>query len=307
MPTGKKFGTNVVKQIWAITYFTSVVATPLINIMKRRKLLSQRHPILYFLAVWIRRFKRYIDWCFDNKKYANKRIAEKLPFRVKKHQSILLRKLGESNEILQLNKVTNLKIAVKEIDGIIIKPGETFSFCKLVELPTKRKGYLLGMELSFGEARPGIGGGICQISNILHWLVMHSPLTIIERSNHSFDPFPDEGRVLPFGSGAAIFYNYIDFQFTNNTKDTFQINLWVTEKNLEGELRINSELELAYHIFEQNHEFIKIENQFFRQNEIWRNIIDKKTGNIIKTELLKKNFARVTYEPKNYIEQKEVS
>jgi vancomycin resistance protein VanW len=275
--------------------------------VEQRKLLSQRHPILYFLAVWTRRIIRYCDWYFDNKKYANKRTSEKLSFRVKKHQSILLRKLGESNEQLQLNKLTNLKIAVKQLDGILIKPGETFSFCKLVGLPTKRKGYLLGMELSFGEARAGIGGGICQISNMIHWLVMHSPLTIIQKSNHSFDPFPDEGRVLPFGSGAAIFYNYIDFQFTNNTKDMFQIKLWTTNKYLEGELRINKDLDLSYHIFEENHKFIKIENQFFRQNEIWRNCIDKKTGNIIKTELLKKNFARVTYEPKNYVEEKKDS
>ena len=275
--------------------------------MEQRKLLSQRHPILYFLAVWARRIIRYCDWYFDNKKYANKRTSEKLSFRVKKHQSILLRKLGESNEQLQLNKLTNLKIAVRQLDGILIKPGETFSFCKLVGLPTKRKGYLLGMELSFGEARAGIGGGICQISNMIHWLVMHSPLTIIQKSNHSFDPFPDEGRVLPFGSGAAIFYNYIDFQFTNNTKDIFQIKLWISNKYLEGELRVNKDLDLSYHIFEENHTFIKIENQFFRQNEIWRNCIDKKTGNVTKTELLKKNFARVSYEPKNYVEEKNVS
>jgi len=275
--------------------------------VEQRKLLSQRHPILYFLAVWARRIIRYCDWYFDNKKYANKRTSEKLSFRVKKHQSILLRKLGESNEQLQLNKLTNLKIAVKQLDGILIKPGETFSFCKLVGLPTKRKGYLLGMELSFGEARAGIGGGICQISNMIHWLVMHSPLTIIQKSNHSFDPFPDEGRVLPFGSGAAIFYNYIDFQFTNNTKDIFQIKLWTSNKYLEGELRVNKDLDLSYHIFEENHRFIKIENQFFRQNEIWRNCVDKKTGNITKTELLKKNFARVSYEPKNYVEEKNVS
>jgi vancomycin resistance protein VanW len=275
--------------------------------VEQRKLLSQRHPILYFLAVWARRIIRYCDWYFDNKKYANKRTSEKLSFRVKKHQSILLRKLGESNEQLQLNKLTNLKIAIRQIDGILIKPGETFSFCKLVGLPTKRKGYLLGMELSFGEARAGIGGGICQISNMIHWLVMHSPLTIIQKSNHSFDPFPDEGRVLPFGSGAAIFYNYIDFQFTNNTKDIFQIKLWTSNKYLEGELRVNKDLDSSYHIFEENHRFIKIENQFFRQNEIWRNCIDKKTGNVTKTELLKKNFARVSYEPKNYVEEKNVS
>lgn len=271
--------------------------------MKQRKLLSQRHPLLYFLAIWARRFKRVAEWYFDHKKYAKTKNVEKLPNRIKKHQSVLLRKLGNNNEQLQLNKVTNLKIAVKNLDGILIKPGETFSFCKLVGLPTKRKGYLPGMELSFGEARAGIGGGICQISNMIHWLVMHSPLTIIEKSNHSFDPFPDEGRVLPFGSGAAIFYNYIDLQFTNNTTDTFQINLWFTEKHLEGELRVTKELDISYHIFEKNHKFIKIEDQFFRKNEIWRNCIQKKTGIITKTELLKKNFARVTYEPENYIEQ----
>nr|WP_317632649.1 VanW family protein [uncultured Flavobacterium sp.] len=271
--------------------------------MKQRKLLSQRHPFLYFLAIWTRRLKRIIEWNFDNKNYSKIKSSEKLRFRIKKHQSVLLRKLGDNNEQLQLNKVTNLKIAVKQLDGIIIKPGETFSFCKIVGLPTKQKGYLLGMELSFGQARAGIGGGICQISNMIHWLVMHSPLTIIEKSNHSFDPFPDEGRVLPFGSGAAIFYNYIDFQFTNNTEKTFQINLWFTEKHLEGELRVNEDLNLSYHIFEKNHQFIKTNNQFFRQNEIWRNCIDKKSGNILKTELLKNNFARVTYEPVNYIEQ----
>lgn len=272
--------------------------------MKQRKLLSQRHPILYFIAIWTRRLKRIIEWNFDNKKYSKTKRVEKLSNRIKKHQSVLIRKLGENNEQLQLNKVTNLKIAAKQLDGILIKPGETFSFCKIVGLPTKQKGYLLGMELSFGEARAGIGGGICQISNMIHWLVMHSPLTIIEKSNHSFDPFPDEGRVLPFGSGAAIFYNYIDFQFTNNTKYTFQINLWFTEKYLEGELRVDKDLDLSYHIFEKNHKFIKVENHYFRQNEIWRNCIQKQNGNIIKTELLKKNFARVTYEPENYIEQK---
>lgn len=273
--------------------------------MKQRKLLSQRHPVLYFLAVWTRRLRRYGDWYFDNKKYAKERTTEKIAFRVKKHQSVLLKKLGDNNEQLQLNKVTNLKIAVKQLDGILIKPGETFSFCKLVGLPTKRKGYLLGMELSFGEARAGIGGGICQISNLIHWLVMHSPLTVTERYHHSFDPFPDDGRVLPFGSGATVFYNYRDYQFTNNTEHTFQINLWFSDKCLEGELRIDKELDYAYHIIEKEHQFLKIDGQFFRKNEIWREKILKfESGKIIETKLLTKNFARVTYEPENYIEQK---
>lgn len=269
--------------------------------MKTRTLLSQRHPALYFLAVWARRVRRYIDWYTDKKRYASKRIFDKLPYRVKKHQSVLLKKLGESDIQLQINKVTNLAIALRQINGIVIRPGETFSFCKLVGHPTQRKGYLRGMELSFGEARPGIGGGICQISNLIHWLVMHSPLTVTERYHHSFDPFPDDGRVLPFGSGATVFYNYRDYQFTNNTKYTFQVNLWLSDKCLEGELRMDTELDYAYHVFEKNHAFLKIDGQFYRKNEIWREKILKfESGRVIDTELVTKNFARVTYTPDEY-------
>nr|WP_294935870.1 VanW family protein [uncultured Flavobacterium sp.] len=272
--------------------------------MKQRKLVSQRHPVLYFLAVWTRRLKRMTEWYLDDKKYSKYRTTNKLSSRIKKHQSVLLKKLGDNNEQLQINKVTNLKIAVKSIDGIIIRPGETFSFCKLVGLPTKRKGYLLGMELTFGEARAGIGGGICQISNLIHWLVIHSPLTVTERYHHSFDPFPDDGRVLPFGSGATVFYNYRDYQFTNNTEHTFQINLWFSDKCLEGELRIDKELDYAYHVTEKEHQFLKINGQFYRRNEIWRDKILKfESGKIIDTELITKNFARVTYEPEIYNEQ----
>jgi vancomycin resistance protein VanW len=270
--------------------------------MKTRKLLSQRHPYLYFLAVGARRLKRRLQWAFDAKKYAAKRSDTPLEFRIKKHQSVLLKKLGENNEQLQINKVTNLKIAADCINGIIIQPNETFSFCKLVGLPTPQKGYLLGMELSFGEARAGIGGGICQISNLIHWLIIHSPLTVTERHHHSFDPFPDDGRVLPFGSGATVFYNYLDYQCTNNTPFTFQINLWFTEKCLEGELRINTDLDYAYHVREEAHQFLKIDDQFYRKNEIWRDKILKfQGGKVVASELITKNFARVTYTPETFI------
>ena len=271
---------------------------------RQRKLLSQYHPVLYFLAVWTRRIRRYGDWYLGRYKYASLHSSNKLPYRVKKHQSVLIRKLGDSDMQQQVNKVKNLGIALQNINGIIIKPGETFSFCRLVGLPTRKKGYVEGMELSFGKARPGIGGGLCQIANLIHWMVMHSSLTITERHHHSFDPFPDCGRVLPFGSGATVFYNYGDYRFTNNTPYTYQINLWLTEKCLEGELRVSNELDYAYHVFEKEHQFLKIGDTFYRKNEIWRNKILKfEGGRIIDTELLTKHFARVAYTPDEYVVQ----
>ncbi|MBU2018005.1 MAG: VanW family protein [Bacteroidetes bacterium] len=268
---------------------------------KQKKLLSQRHPIFYFASVWEKRLRRRVSWFLDGKKYTKKKEAEKLPFRVKKHQSKLLKKLGESDMILQYNKIDNLKIVVKNVNGTLIRPGETFSFCKTVGLPTKRKGFKLGMELSFGEAKAGIGGGICQSSNLMHWLALHSPLTINERHHHSFDPFPDDGRVLPFASGATVFYNYLDFQLTNNTELTFQINLWITDKLLEGEIRVDKELDFNYHVFEKNHKFLRENDSFYRTNEIWRTKNAKfKSGALVEEELMFKNYGKVKYIPVEY-------
>lgn len=263
-----------------------------------KQLWSQKHPIFYFFAVWIKRFRRYLDWIFDQKSYSKIRSSEKLPFRIKKHSSVLVRKMGDSDMQLQYNKVKNLAIALSHLDGILIRPGETFSFYRLVGRPTKSKGYLLGMELSRGEARAGIGGGICQIANLIHWMVIHSPLTITERHHHGFDPFPDQGRILPFGSGATVFYNYRDYQFTNRTSHTFQINLWLTDKLIEGELKINEKLPFFYTVYEENHKFLQEDGKYYRTNEIWREKRDREGKNLtLSRELVTKNFAEVKYVP----------
>jgi len=109
--------------------------------------------------------------------------------------------------------------------------------------------------------------------------------------------------VLPFGSGATVFYNYRDYQFTNTTNYNFQINLWLTEKCLEGELRIDHLLDYSYHVVEKEHCFLKIRDQFYRKNEIWREKQLKfEGGRVVATELITKNFARVTYTPDSYTE-----
>ncbi len=198
---------------------------------------------------------------------------------------------------MQHNKVINLRLATQATSGIIIGPGEYFSFCKLVGKPTQERGFVEGMELSFGEARSGIGGGICQLSNLIHWMAIHSPLIVVERANHSFDPFPDEGRVLPFGSGAAIFYNYIDLVLHNPTQDSFQLMIHVAEHQLEGELLCTKPRTVKYHIYQKAHRFIRRGNAVYRQNEIWRDISSKGQEPIVlHSECLYRNDVVVKYE-----------
>ncbi|WP_164000728.1 VanW family protein [Pyxidicoccus caerfyrddinensis] len=259
--------------------------------------LSELHPALYQAAVWKNRARRYADWYLGPARWCSVRQELPLPFRVKRHASRLLKQLGESEMWLQHNKVKNLAIAIPALTDVLIRPGETFSFCQLVGRPTRARGYVESMELSRGKVRPGVGGGICQLANMIHWLVLHSPLTVVERSNHSFDPFPDQNRSIPFGTGAAIFYNYVDLQFRNDTPATFQLRLWMTDVDLWGDLRADRQPEHVYSVFEKNHRFERHEGAWYRRNEIWRKVMPWGGGPCLAEEFLKANSARTLYEP----------
>jgi vancomycin resistance protein VanW len=259
--------------------------------------LSQRLPAIYPLAVWVHRLRRRLAWLRSDAVWASARSTAPLAHRVKAHSSLLMRELGEDEMHLQRNKVVNLRLAAARVDGILIRPGETLSFNRVVGSCTRRRGYVDGMRLSNGRARAGVGGGICQLANLVHWMVLHSPLTVVERSEHSFDPFPDKARVLPWGVGCSIVYNYVDLVVRNDTDLTFQLLCSVGERHLDGELRSDRPTPHSYRVQARDEAFIKAGDDLFRRNEIWRTVIDKRTGDVVGEELVKRNCALVTYEP----------
>lgn len=173
------------------------------------------------------------------KKYAKQKMEELLPYLIAEHQTILLRKLKDVEMSLQRNKIINLQKAVTRVNKIIIQPGETFSYWRLIGKPTYKKGYTDGMVLYYGKFKTGVGGGLCQLSNLIYWMTLHSPLTVIERHRHSYDVFPDSNRTQPFGSGATCAYNYLDLQIKNETNIPYQLHLQLTDTHLVGEWRAN--------------------------------------------------------------------
>ncbi len=259
--------------------------------------LTERHPRLHPLAVrWFRTRKRW-QWWRSDADWAVRRTAPASTYRVKQHRSLLLRRLGDAEMWLQHNKVTNLRLAAACVDGVVIRPGETFSFNHVVGNCTRRRGFVEGMKLSNGSARAGVGGGICQLANLLAWMFMHSDLTMVERSEHSFDPFPDNGRVLPWGVGCSIVYNYVDLVVRNDTDATFVMTAAVGERYLEGELRTDLEPRLAYSVEARDEAFLRHGGRVFRRNQIWRSVRDRRTGSWLRDELLKRNCALVAYAP----------
>lgn len=176
---------------------------------------------------------------------------------------------------LQRNKITNLRLAAVRLDGVVLHPGETFSYWKLIGKPSRRKGYLDGMVLFLGRIGSDVGGGLCQLSNLIFWMTLHTPLTVVERYRHSHDVFPDAGRTQPFGSGATCAYPHRDLMIRNDTDQDFQLCLRVGETHLEGEWRAVEPPHCRYELLERNHRIDQAAwGGYLRHNELYRRTYD---------------------------------
>ena len=83
------------------------------------------------------------------------------------HATPLYRHLRGEDQILQENKVANLRLAAARLDGIVLRPGETFSYWRLIGKPTRRKGYKEGMVLFWAgsAAMWAVASASCPISS----------------------------------------------------------------------------------------------------------------------------------------------
>lgn len=241
--------------------------------------------------------KRKWKWRFSGTRFARQQSSVSLPHLLFRHASILLRPLPEVDMHLQHNKVTNLKIAIQRLDGLVLAPGETFSYWKRIGKPTRARGFLPGLQLAQGQLTTATGGGLCQLSNLIFWMSLHTPLTVVERWRHGFDVFPDQNRTLPFGSGATCAYNYIDLQLRNDTEQKLQLKLWIGETDLHGEWRSENPTGLQYEVFESNHLFRPEYWGYTRHNVISRHVRDSASGELLYTEPMVENHAVVMYTP----------
>lgn len=242
-------------------------------------------------------FRRQLIWLANSRTFACQEPETKLEHSIFRHKTMMLRPLRDVEMYLQHNKITNLRIAIAPISGVVIKPGQTFSIWRMVGRPTATRGFLEGLVLSNGRIEKGIGGGLCQLGNLLYWMALHSPLTITERYRHGFDVFPDINRKIPFACGATLAYNYVDLQLRNDTAETFQIKLWLDDEYLNGELLSSHPPENDYEVYETDH-LIKMQpwGGYTRHNRIWKrttSLIDGMTNEVLVTE----NHAIMMYNP----------
>lgn len=275
---------------------------------KQRKLFCEHGPLAYNISICKEALKKDIeDYIVKGYKIAKKKSYNNLEYLWKGDAKLLLRKLHGVDMQLQINKTKNLEIAGKKVDGIIIMPGEVFSLWNLVGKTSKRKGYVEALTVSDSELGKGIGGGLCQLGNLIHYLVLHTDLEVVEKHHHSDALFPDEKRRVPFGTGTSIAYKRLDYKFKNTTNYPVQLRIWQDDVMIYGEIRSTVPIDYKYKLVEEGHHFAMEDGIFYRISKVYRIKYDKETNKEIKKELILNNHSRVMYDysliPKNEIKE----
>ena len=119
------------------------------------------------------------------------------------------------------NRSTNIALAASKINGIVLMPGETFSYNASVGRRTIQAGFKEAGAYVNGKVTNEVGGGICQVSSTLYNAVLRANLEVVERTNHMFAV-----GYVPIGTDATVSWGAPDFKFKNNR--TYAIKIVAT-------------------------------------------------------------------------------
>lgn len=266
------------------------------KVVEQKKPLSERYPIFYSIAVKKETVKRHIKNYKSNIKFATYKQDKALPNVVHQYSSYLIKEGKDIDPTLQYNKSFNIGLSASKINKVIIRPGETFSFWKLVGKIDKKRGYRDGRVIINNKVQAGLGGGLCNLANTLNLLIMHSPLEVTELHTHSDALSPDHGKRVPFGTGTSISYNYVDYRFENTTNQNVQILIWVENNYLNAELRSEKPFDYKYELSEENHHFTKINGKFYRKSKVYKNTVNPSDNKIIDKQLVYDNKSKVMFD-----------
>lgn len=111
------------------------------------------------------------------------------------------------------NRIFNINVATDRYQGILIKPGEEFSFVKVLGPVDGEHGYLPELVIKKDKTEPEFGGGICQVSTTAFRAAIYSGLKITARTNHAY---PVQ-YYNPQGLDATVYIPRPDLRFINNT------------------------------------------------------------------------------------------
>jgi vancomycin resistance protein YoaR len=125
------------------------------------------------------------------------------------------------------NRIHNVHLMADFIDGTVIKPGETFSFNKVVGPRSADRGFLEGQQIIGSLTLPAIGGGVCQTATTLFNDAFEAGLPIVARINHNYYL-----SHYPLGRDATVSWGGPDLVFKNDLDHGILIKSSYTDSTL---------------------------------------------------------------------------
>ena len=126
------------------------------------------------------------------------------------------------------NRSNNIILSSAKLNGLVLMPGEEFSYNQAVGQRTKAAGFRKAGAYSNGKVVQEVGGGICQVSSTLYNAVLYANLEIVERTNHYFNP-----GYVKAGLDATVSWGGPDFRFKNNRNYPIRIVTDTSGKKLK--------------------------------------------------------------------------
>ncbi|MBR1565409.1 MAG: VanW family protein [Oscillospiraceae bacterium] len=121
-------------------------------------------------------------------------------------------------------RINNIRLAAAKLDGLILLPGESFSYNDAVGKRTEEAGFQYADAYSDGQVVPELGGGICQVSSTLYSASLYARMKILSRTNHYF-----KVGYLDYGMDATVSWGGPDFKFRNDRELPIKIAAYLNE------------------------------------------------------------------------------
>lgn len=126
------------------------------------------------------------------------------------------------------NRSNNIILSSAKLNGLVLMPGEEFSYNQAFGQRTRAAGFREAGAYSNGKVVQEVGGGICQVSSTLYNAVLYANLEIVERTNHYFNP-----GYVKAGLDATVSWGGPDFRFRNNRNYPIRIVTDTSGKKLK--------------------------------------------------------------------------
>lgn len=118
------------------------------------------------------------------------------------------------------------------------------------------------------------------MSNMLFWLFLHTPFTIVERHAHAVQAFPPSGAGLPEGVDATVREGWLDLKVKNNTEKRYQVLITFDSDYMYGKILTDDTVSQSYEVFNRKIVYYEVNGKVFQTASVWRRVRDKKTSRV---------------------------